>query len=72
MKKVYDLHSLSDMLSLAKYVQSRVYWGGFFYRKDDEKSYRWKEFWDHLEEAVSLGQNRQVIIYEGDQFVEFK
>lgn len=71
MKKSYNLHSLSDLVSLAKYVQCRVYWGGYFIRMDDEQSYRWKDFWDHVEDDINNGHINQIVIHEDDQFVEF-
>lgn len=71
MTKKYNLHSMTDMVDLAKYVQTCVYWGGYFIRKDDETSHRWKDFWDHLEEAIQLGRNNTVVIREADNVVEF-
>lgn len=72
MIRKFDLHSLRDLVSLAQYVQSRVFWGGYFTRKDDEKSYRWKEFWDHMEDEINSNHIKQVVIYDEDQFVEFR
>ena len=66
----YNLHSLSDMVSLAQYVQSRVYWGGYFIRKEDETSHRWQYFWDILEGAIEDGC-KYVSINDTEHTVEF-
>ena len=55
MKRSYNLHSLSDLVSLAKYVQCRVYWGGYFIRMDDE-------YFDALRQAKSDNM-KQIYMY---------
>lgn len=71
MIKKYDIHSLRDLIALAQYVQTRVYWGGYFICKDDETSYRWKAFWDVLEGSLE-NKCSHVIINDTENLVEFR
>lgn len=71
MIKKYDVHYIRDIISLAKYVQTKVYWGGNFIRKDDETNNPWSDFWDHLEGAIEDGCSH-VIINDIDNLVEFR
>ena len=50
----YSMKDAQNMIDLAKYVQTKVYWGSSFYI-DDEKQIRYREFWDLASESLDAG-----------------
>lgn len=69
--KTYVLCSLEDMIDLAQYVQSMVYWGWSFRIKDDDTLIKWREFWDILKSEVEENRCKRVAIDEKNHEVEF-
>lgn len=63
--RVYKLDYREDMIDLAKYIQTRVYWGGQFWF-NDELAFRWKDFWDIIGvETEGRSDIKGVSIQEG-------
>lgn len=76
MVKTYYFSDPLSMTDLAIDIQSRVYWGGYFYidnndiNKDNEHI-NWKEFWNTVANEIDTKEAIGVVIDDRDNEVKF-
>ena len=61
----YMFNNPENMITLAREIQSKIYWGERFYLREDEDSIHYDNFWDIAAQELEEGAIG-VIIEEDD------
>ena len=70
--KYYRLNSTSDIIDLAKEIQSLVYWNTSFFCENTQEYFKWIEFWSLVEDYIDTEEITAVQFTNGDEVTFLK